>query len=127
MDVLFLIGRILYGGFFVVLGASYIKNHARLSALAEVKRVPYPTAAVMACSILSIFGGLGIVTGRHTVYALGAIILVLVLVSFRFNDYWNADDPQEIAVEMAQFMRNMALVGATVMMYSILLPWSYSF
>lgn len=126
MDILLLVGRILYGCYFVILGGSYIKSSARLSRREGLRSLPYPRILVYVCALLAILGGIGIIIGSHMNLALAAIILMLVFTSLRLHDYWNADTPEAIAIEMSLFLKNIALLGAALMMYSILSPWAYS-
>ena len=126
MDILLLAGRILYGAYFLILGASYIRNTPRLMRREGLRHLPYPGIIVYICSALAILGGLGVVLGFHPSLALGAIILMLVFTSLRLHDYWNADSPETIAVEMSHFLKNIALIGAALMMYSILTPWPFT-
>ena len=49
----------------------------------------------------------------------------LILAAFRipaallFHAFWRVDDPQEMNVERAQFMTNMALVGACLALFAL--------
>lgn len=126
MDILLLVGRFLYGTYFLILGGSYIKSSTRLSRREGLRHLPYPRVLVYISAALAILGGVGLIIGRHMNLSLGAIILMLVFTSLRLHDYWNADTPEAIAVEMSLFLKNIALIGAALMMYSILSPWAYS-
>lgn len=48
MKPVFLIGRILFGGFFLYNGINHFKNRNMLAQYAGAKNVPMPEAAVMA-------------------------------------------------------------------------------
>ncbi len=126
MDILLLVGRILYGCYFLILGGSYIKSSSRLSKREGLRDLPYPRILVYLCALLSVLGGLGVILGVHTNLSLGALILMLIFTSLRLHDYWNADTPEMIAVEMSLFLKNIALIGAALIMYSILSPWAFA-
>lgn len=125
-DIIFIVGRVLYGGFFIMLGGSYLRNIARLVHRARLKRVPYPTVFIALCTAFSVLGGVGVMLGFNVNLSLGAIFVATLLSSFKMHDYWNESDPERIPVEMSHFIKNMALLGATLMMYSILQPWNLS-
>jgi putative oxidoreductase len=126
MDILLLIGRILYGCYFLILGGSYAKNAHRIAMRESLKHLPLGQAVIYLCAALSVAGGLGVVLGVHTNLALGALVFMLIFTSFRLHDYWNAEEPEVIALEMSHFTKNMALIGAALMMYSIITPWTIS-
>ncbi|HVS79825.1 MAG TPA: DoxX family membrane protein [Candidatus Paceibacterota bacterium] len=126
MDILLFIGRLLYGAYFLVLGGSYIKNARRIAKREGLAKVPFAPIIIYACALLSIAGGLGVVLGWHTNLALGALIFMLIFTSLRLHDYWNLDEPENISVEMAHFLKNLALIGAALMMYSLITPWPLS-
>src|SRR3989344_1265261 len=44
--IIFLIGRIMFGGYFVMMGFNHFKNHQMLTGYAASKKVPMPSMAV---------------------------------------------------------------------------------
>lgn len=60
MKAVFLIGRIVFGGFFLYNGINHFKQQKMLSQYAGAKNVPYPDLAVTASGLATAVGGSGI-------------------------------------------------------------------
>jgi len=88
IPALFLIGRILYGGFFLKSGIGHILKLGGMSQYALGKGVPYPKLAVLGSGLLIIFGGSGVILGAYVAWSLLAIILFLILVTFKMHTFW---------------------------------------
>jgi uncharacterized membrane protein YphA (DoxX/SURF4 family) len=71
-------------------------------------------------------GGLGIVLGVSPEASLTLLLIFLVPVSFKMHAFWNETDPNARMMERVQFMKNMALIGALLMLYAIPVPWAYN-
>ena len=126
MAILFLIGRIIFGGFFLMNAWSHFKNIEGLSGYAVSKGVPEPKAAVFISGVLLMLGGLGVVFGVAPEASLTLLIVFLVPVSFKMHAFWKETDPNARMMDRVQFMKNMALVGALLMLYAIPVPWVYN-
>lgn len=126
MDILFLIGRIIYGGFFLLNGINHFTKSEALRAYAAGKGVKNPAFSVFFSGLLIFVGGLGIILGIYIPIAVAALILFLVSVSFRMHDFWKIQDEQMKVVEMAHFLKNMALAGAALMILNLPQPWVLS-
>jgi len=126
MDIFFLIGRILFGGFFVMMGMNHFMKLAMITQYAASKNVPSPKFAVMISGVLIILGGLGIFLGAYVQWAVIALVLFLVPVSFKMHDFWAIKDPQEKMTQMVNFLKNMAFVGAALMTLAIPTSWAFS-
>jgi putative oxidoreductase len=126
MRGLFVLGRVVFGGFFVYNGISHFRNQAGMSRYAGAKGVPAAEAAVPATGALLIAGGLSIVTGVKPRLGLAAIMGFLIPVTLQMHRFWEETDPQRQLNESVNFARNMALVGASMMMMQIEDPWPAS-
>ncbi|MBI4457840.1 DoxX family protein [Candidatus Uhrbacteria bacterium] len=120
MDYVFLLGRVLYGGFFLLSGLKHFRNAPAMTAYAASKRVPYPNVAVLVSGLLIVLGGLWVILGAYKKVGLLEIVAFLGPVAFMMHDYWNEKDPQMQAMQKIQFSKNMALLGAALMM--LMLP-----
>jgi len=125
MDILFLIGRIIFGGFFVMMGLNHFMKRTGMVQYAQSKGVPAPGLAVAFTGLMLLLGGLGVVVGAYTQISLWLIIIFLLGVTFQMHNFWTMNDPQSKMVEMSQFMKNMALLGAALMMLQLAEPWVY--
>ena len=76
--------------------------------------------------VLLLLGGLGVVFGIAPEASLALLIIFLVPVSFKMHPFWKEADPNAKMMDKIQFMKNMALVGALLMLYAIPVPWVYN-
>lgn len=128
MNILFLVGRIIYGAFFLLMAWNHLgPASAGLVGYAASKGVPSPKFAVTGTGILLLVGGLSIITGFQPLVGIVALVLFLAPVSFQMHNFWKIDDPQAKMGEMTNFMKNMALLGAALIFLAIQTPWPLSF
>jgi uncharacterized membrane protein YphA (DoxX/SURF4 family) len=126
MSILFLIGRLILGGFFVMNGIRHFMHVDMMSGYAQSKGTSAPSAAIVGTGILLLLGGLSFVLGVWPV--IGGVLLVIFLlgVSFKIHDYWAVADPQAKMNETVNFMKNMGLLGAVLITMTYPGPWPYS-
>ena len=117
--VVSLLGRVLFGGFFLYNGVNHFVNLETMAGYAASKGVPSPSLAIALSGVLLLLGGLSILLGFWT--RLGAWLLVLFLVptSLLIHNFWALPDPQAASIEMTQFMKNLALIGASLMIATV--------
>ncbi len=125
-EVVFVIGRILYGGYFMMMGWNHFKNTEMLAGYAQSKGIRSPKLAVRGSGVLLLAGGLGILLGVYVEWAVLALVLFLVPVSFKMHAFWSVSDPMAKMGDMTHFLKNMALLGAALMMLMIPTPWLYA-
>ena len=119
MKAVFLLGRLLFGGFFLYNGINHIKQQQALSQYAGAKQVPNPELAVIASGIAILVGGGSVVLGLKPKIGILAIIAFLSTVSPAIHDFWNAQDPQQRQNDMINFSKNMALLGAALALIGV--------
>ena len=114
MDIVLLVGRILFGGFFIMSGLNHFQNVGKMSGYAGSKNVPFPRLAVIGSGVMLVAGGASVLLG--IVPVVGLIVLVLFLLSTlaTMHDFWNVKEPQQHAAEQVNFLKNVALIGASV-------------
>jgi putative oxidoreductase len=119
MDVVFLVGRILFGMLFVnsALTAHLGEGGKTGRGYARSLGAPAPDLLVPLSGIAILAGGLMIVFG---VWAdLGAILIVGFLVGITpiMHAFWKIDDEQMRAIQGAMFFKNVALLGAAIIIF----------
>ncbi|MGH7507925.1 MAG: DoxX family membrane protein [Gemmatimonadales bacterium] len=126
MDYLFLLGRLLFGGFFLVSGYRHFTGVAGMAPYAASKGVPAPKLAVLVSGVLLALGGLSILLGLYS--RLGVLLLAcfLIPVTFVMHNYWADTDPQTRQMNEIQFHKNLALLGAALMLLLVPEPWPLS-
>ncbi len=126
MDILFLIGRLIFGVYFLQNAWNHFKHLDGLAKYAEAKGVPSARAAVFISGVLLMLGGLGVVFGIAPEASLALLIVFLVPVTFKMHAFWKETDPNARMQELLHFYKNLALIGALLMMYAISVPWVYN-
>jgi putative oxidoreductase len=126
MRALHVLGRMIFGGFFVYSGINHLQNSAGMAQYAGAKGVPAPQQAVQATGAMLLAGGLSIIAGLKPRQGLALITAFLVPVSFQMHRFWEEQDPQQRQAEMIQFMKNMALIGAALALLQLDEPWPAS-
>jgi putative oxidoreductase len=126
MDYIFLFGRILLGGFFIYNAVSHFMGLNMMSGYAASKGVPAPKLAVAGSGILLLIGGLSILLGYQPMIGIAAIALFFVSVTPTMHAFWTITDPQSKMAERVNFTKNMAILGATLMLVAIPQPWPLS-
>ena len=118
MKFLSLIGRIIFGGYFLISGVNHFLNSEPMSGYAASKGVPMPTAAVLFSGLLLVAGGALVLIGYQV--RIGALLIALFLlpVSIMMHNFW-AVPAEAKQMEMANFMKNMGLLGASLMIASV--------
>jgi putative oxidoreductase len=119
MKAAFLIGRFIFGGFFLYNGINHLKQKKGLAQYAAAKNLPEPESAVVGSGIAMIVGGASLILGLQPKIGAAAIIAFLASASPLFHDFWNAADPHARQTEMIHFTKNLALLGAALALAGI--------
>jgi putative oxidoreductase len=114
MDIVLLVGRILFGGFFIMSGLNHFQNVGMMSGYAGSKNVPFPRLAVIGSGVMLVAGGASVLLGIVPVVGLLVLVLFLLSTLATMHDFWNLKDPQQRAVERVNFLKNVALIGASL-------------
>jgi len=126
MKAAFLLGRMIFGGFFLYSGIHHFQERKSLAQYARAKNVPLPDIAVTATGAMLIAGGASIVLGVKPKWGTLAATTFLGGVSPMMHDFWNAEDPQQRQNEMIHFIKNMAMLGAALALMGVEEPWPAS-
>ena len=97
-----------------------------MSGYAGMKGVPLPQLAVAVAGILLLAGGISVLLGICRVIGLICLIAFLVPVTFIMHAFWAVSDPNMKMNDMVNFGKNLALLGAVLMMFAIPKPWPLS-
>jgi putative oxidoreductase len=119
MDELWLLGRILYCSLFIAAGIGQLVDLDGSTRYAESRGIESGArAGVVASAIAFIVGGLSIVLGIWG--DLGALLLIITLIplTFLMHKFWAERDPLDRQTQLSMFMKNIALIGAAVLIFS---------
>ncbi len=113
---LYILGRIMFGVYFLISGINHFRNAGMLTGYSASKKVPYPKLAVLFSGAMLVVGGLGFIFGFFIAESSVLLILFLVPTSFIMHAFWKVSDPTHRMGEQINFMKNLALIGALLMM-----------
>jgi uncharacterized membrane protein YphA (DoxX/SURF4 family) len=126
MRALFLLGRALYGGFFVYNGLNHLLHIEKMSQYAASKGVPAPDAAVRSTGGMLLAGGISVVAGVKPRQGLATLLAFLVPTTLQMHRFWEVEDPSQRMAEMTNFAKNVALIGAALALMQLDEPWPAS-
>jgi uncharacterized membrane protein YphA (DoxX/SURF4 family) len=126
MDVLLLVGRIIFGGFFFYSGVNHFAKFGMMTQYAKMKGVPFPAIAQGMTGLMLLLGGLSIVFGIYPFVGIVLLVVFLVPVTLMMHNFWKLEDPQMRMADRVNFTKNMALLGAVFMLVAIPAPWPLS-
>jgi putative oxidoreductase len=110
------LGRILFGGYFAFNGINHFKMLEMMSGYAKSKGAPMPKLSVAFSGLLLLVGGVCVLFNIMPFIGLAALLLFLIPVTFIMHPFWKIKDPMAKMHEMVNFMKNMALLGAVLIM-----------
>ena len=126
MSYLFLAGRLLYGGFFLLGGIDHFRLVEVMTPYAAAKGIPAPRLSILGSGLLLVFGGLSMLLGVYPSWGVVLLTLFLVPTSILMHNYWAAPDPSVRLMDLTNFKKNVALLGAGWMLLLIPQPWPLS-
>ena len=119
MDVLVLIGRILFSALFLTSAVGHLTQTDAMAGYSKSRGVPAARAAVIGSGVLILVGGLSVLLGVW--HDLGALLLVIFLVptAVLMHGFWKETDPMARQTEMVAFSKDTALAGASLMLFAL--------
>ncbi|MFP4590993.1 MAG: DoxX family protein [Halobacteriales archaeon] len=122
-----LVGRALIGLVIGFMGLNHFTAIDQMAGYAATKGVPAPRLAVVGSGLLLVLGGLTIVLGVYPLVGAVALIAFFVGVTPVMHDFWTVDDPEQRQNEMINFLKNGALLGASLVILAIAgASWPYA-
>ena len=126
MEYLFLLSRIIFGGYWIWGGINHFRQGTMMEPYAASKGVPFPKLAVYGSGVLIFLGGLGILLGVYIPLSVAALVVFLVPVTLMMHNFWTVSDLNMKMNDMIMFSKNVALLGASLAYIFIPTPWPLS-
>jgi putative oxidoreductase len=120
MDIVILIGRILFCFIFLGGAAGHLTQTATMAEIAAQKKVPAPRLVVLATGVLLVVAALMIIVGVWADVAALGLFLFLVPTAIVMHNFWAESDPQAAMLEQLQFLKDMSLAGACLVFFGLL-------
>jgi putative oxidoreductase len=118
VDVVFLIGRILFAFIFVQSGlAVHLLGYRQGVQYAKSYNVPLAELGVPLTGVMAVLGGLSVALGAWG--DLGALVIAafLLLITPLMHAFWRETDPMQRLSQMVNFTKNTALLGGALVLF----------
>jgi len=119
LSAILLIGRIIFGGFFIMSGINHFTKLEAMTGYAKYKKLPAAKVGVLVSGLMLLLGGAYVLLGFYV--DLGALLLAifLVLAAVIFHNFWKETDATAKQSEMMNFMKDFALAGAALILFAV--------
>jgi putative oxidoreductase len=77
--------------------------------------VPLAQVLVPLSGVLALLGGLSILLGYRVKVGAALVAAFLLPVTFKMHQFWAAPDPATFQLQMAMFLKNLALLGGALL------------
>jgi putative oxidoreductase len=119
MDIVVLVGRILFSLVFLTSSVGHLTQTDQMAGHATAKGVPAARLAVLGSGVLILVGGLMVLLGLWG--DLGALFLVAFLVptALIIHGFWRETDPTAKFMEQIHFFKDTGLAGAALLVFAL--------
>jgi putative oxidoreductase len=109
-NLLFLLGRVLIGGFFLWKASEKIRHWNDAVSILKKKKVSHISYVLPISTAIQLIGGLSVILGFYT--DIGATFLALHMIAhmYKIHGFWNMNG-QERNFEKLSFMKDLAILG----------------
>ena len=117
MDIVLIVGRILFALIFINSGFAHFAQREAMTGYAQFKKVPAAKLAVPLTGLMILLGGISVVLGFWM--DLGALLLAIFLIfsAFMMHNFWTISDTQAKQGETINFFKNLSLAGAALIIF----------
>jgi putative oxidoreductase len=110
------LGRILLCTIFLLSAVgNKIPNFQAVAGFMAKEGVPAPQVMLAGAIIFLIAGSLSVILGYKARIGAALLLAFLVLATYYFHDFWTVSDPQARQEQMIQFLKNLGLMGAMLL------------
>jgi putative oxidoreductase len=114
MRVLYIVGRVLFALIFIVAAPRHFTAEG-IGHAAELG-VPFAALLVPVSGLMALAGGFSVASGFGTPWGAWLLIAFLIPVTLMMHGFWRLHDPQTVHIQQAMFLKNVALMGAALLL-----------
>lgn len=126
MRYLHLLGRIIFGGFFIFFGGRHFFRVAMMVPYVAAKGVPLPALAIVGSGLIAVLAGASILLGFRPRWGIALVALFLIPVTGVMHNYWADLDPPARQANEGHFWKNAAILAGALMLLALPEPWPLS-
>lgn len=119
MEIVLVIGRILFGALFVMSGIAHFAKLEMMTGYAKYKKLPAAKLGVIASGIFFLLGGVYIIAGFWVDLGALMIAITLILAAVIFHNFWKETDATAKQTEQMAFNKDLALAGAALIIFAL--------
>jgi uncharacterized membrane protein YphA (DoxX/SURF4 family) len=120
MDVIVLIGRIVFCLIFLAAGVGHLMQRKQMADYATTMGVGSADVVVPLTGVQLLVGGLMVLFGIWADLGMLLLIAFLVPTAVLMHPFWKSEDLQERNVQQAAFMKNISLAGAAFALFGLI-------
>jgi putative oxidoreductase len=110
------LGRVLLCTIFLLSAlGNKIPNFQAVAGYMAKEGVPAPQVMLAGAIVFLIAGGLSVILGYKARIGAALLLVFLVLATYFFHDFWTVSDPQARQEQTIQFLKNLGLMGAMLL------------
>ncbi len=119
MDVLVLIGRVVFSLIFFLSALNHLTKSDVLAGYVQSKGLPAGRFLTLASGVWLLVGSVLVILGVWG--DLGALFLLvfLVLTAFLMHAFWKETDPMARQNEMTHFLKDLSLAGGSLVLFTL--------
>ena len=117
MDLVLIIGRVLFALLFINSGIAHLTKLEAMTGYAQYKKIPAAKLSVIASGLMILVGGLYVALG---IYAdLGALLIAIFLIptAVLMHAFWKESDATAKQNETISFFKNISMAGAALIIF----------
>lgn len=117
--IIFTIGRVLLGGYFIFNGYLHFAKKHMMTSYAHSKGVPAAKVMVSISGVVLILGGLAVAANAYPLVGLWILISFLIPTTFMMHNFWRQKEHDARMMEQIHFAKNIALIAALLMITAL--------
>ena len=125
VDIGFVLGRLIVTFFFGIMGLNHFMQLEAMTQYAASKGVPAPKISVIVSGFLLLVAALIFLTGAYPELGVLALIIFFVPTNLLMHNFWAISDEQQKMMEMTQFLKNLSMLGFSLILLAVPTPWKF--
>ena len=114
--VLAVLGRIMLCTiFFMAAVGNKIPHFNAVAGVMASQGIPAAPIMLVGAIVFLIVGSLSVIVGYKAPIGATLLLIFLVLATYFFHDFWKESDPKAVQDQMIQFMKNLSMMGAMLL------------
>lgn len=124
MEILMLVGRLLFCAIFIGSGVGHLMATDETAAVAEKRGLKNARLLVQVSGVAMLLVGWAIALGVFMDIALLGVAAIVLTYCFTIHTFWKFSGDEK-TMEMAMFMKNVSIAGAALFLFGFVVATQY--